>query len=595
MTGKRASGKRPKKRKGPTTSRHSLAGRVQREAAAREEEQPERPSSSASDRKIEDEDAEVPDETRNWSGLRVLDIDRVFKFISEKLVCKKCQSDVSIEEVSNVGLGSTFELSCINGCKKPQKFDSSERVLESGASRTTTYLVNTRLVYLSQLLGFRFEGIKKIHAFMDFSPPISYTLYRKTLGIVHNAIKRVSEESMLAGVEEEKELAESSDILASGDGSWQKRGFSSKNGIVSLIGQKSGKVLDVQVMSTVCYGCSNYRGPKQGIEYQEWKDAHKPVCSINHDGSAGMMEVKGMMKIFHRSVNRAQYRIRGYIGDGDSKTFSAVVNSKPYGDELVPIKIECTGHVQKRMGKRLRDLKKKMKGLKLKDGKGLGGKGRLTDGRIDQISSYYGNAIRSSETVTSMKRNIWAIFYHIRSRDSKPQHKFCPKGPNSWCKYVNAKRDGSLQNFKHKNSLPVVVMDAIKPVFVDLTKEDLLQRCVGGHTQNSNESFNAVIWKNVPKSVFCGKTTLDVGVADAVLTFNNGQKGRLKVLSALNIIPGTQCVRHVNQCDWLRVKVANRRSLDATKEARQAKRRREKNDAEQLATGEGDPYEAGAY
>lgn len=49
----------------------------------------------------------------------------------------------------------------------------------------------------------------------------------------------------------------------------------------------------------------------------------------------------------------------------------------------------------KRMGTRLRNLKKtKVYG---KDGKLLkwGGKGRVTNGSIDQIAQYYGNAIRS--------------------------------------------------------------------------------------------------------------------------------------------------------------------------------------------------------
>jgi len=66
------------------------------------------------------------------------------------------------------------------------------------------------------------------------------------------------------------------------------------------------------------------------------------------------------------------------------------------------------------MGKRLRDLKKNMKGKKLKDGKGIGGQGRLTDKRIDMLATFYGVAIRSSKTLTAMKDNIWAIFYHYR-------------------------------------------------------------------------------------------------------------------------------------------------------------------------------------
>ncbi|CAB4028443.1 Hypothetical predicted protein, partial [Paramuricea clavata] len=84
--------------------------------------------------------------------------------------------------------------------------------------------------------------------------------------------------------------------------------------------------------------------------------------------------------------------IKDMLGDGDSATYSTIVDSKPYGDECVPKKLECIGHVQKRVGSRLRRLKNTYKGTKLSDGKGLAGKGRLTDGKIDVLQNYYGLA-----------------------------------------------------------------------------------------------------------------------------------------------------------------------------------------------------------
>lgn len=67
---------------------------------------------------------------------------------------------------------------------------------------------------------------------------------------------------------------------------------------------------------------------------------------------------------------------------------------KPYGSDVTIQKLECIGHVQKRMGSRLRRLNNKMKGIKLADGKVLGGKGRLTDVEIDKLQNYYSLAIR---------------------------------------------------------------------------------------------------------------------------------------------------------------------------------------------------------
>ncbi|GFX93255.1 uncharacterized protein TNCV_4761341 [Trichonephila clavipes] len=59
------------------------------------------------------------------------------------------------------------------------------------------------------------------------------------------------------------------------------------------------------------------------------------------------MEVDGMLRIFNRSEKL--HNLSNYIGDGDTKTFNALSENKPYGDDHLIQKIECVGHVQKRM------------------------------------------------------------------------------------------------------------------------------------------------------------------------------------------------------------------------------------------------------
>ena len=121
----------------------------------------------------------------------------------------------------------------------------------------------------------------------------------------------------------------------------------------------------------------------------------------------------------------------------ESKTFSLLSKQNPYP---VPIsKLECVGHVQKRLGTGLRKLKKEKK---------LGGRGCLTDNIIDAMQTYYGKAIRNNKgDVKGMQKATLAILYHQASTDKKPQHKFCPSGSTSWCKYNNRKR-GEL--YQHK-------------------------------------------------------------------------------------------------------------------------------------------------
>ena len=92
-------------------------------------------------------------------------------------------------------------------------------------------------------------------------------------------------------------------------------------------------------------------------------------CHINHEGSSGPRETEGAVRIFNRSINKYGLRYINYIGD--SSTYKKVSESKPYGDQPVG-KLECVGHIQKRVGASLLNLVKETKGI---GGKGIGGKG----------------------------------------------------------------------------------------------------------------------------------------------------------------------------------------------------------------------------
>lgn len=57
------------------------------------------------------------------------------------------------------------------------------------------------------------------------------------------------------------------------------------------------------------------------------------------------MEVDGILQMFGRSEEVHGVKYMNYIGDGDSKTYSAIKNAEPYGDLNVQ-KNEYIGHVQ---------------------------------------------------------------------------------------------------------------------------------------------------------------------------------------------------------------------------------------------------------
>ncbi|GFX61682.1 uncharacterized protein TNCV_2591251 [Trichonephila clavipes] len=204
--------------------------------------------------------------------------------------------------------------------------------------------INRRFVYAVKTIGQVHAAMTTFCGVMDFPPPVAEKSYNNIINKLQLCSKEVAEASMQSAALEEVTLTNSSDIIISGDGTWIPRGYSSRIGV---------------------------KGPPA---YKKWKVLHVKECLKNHNGSAGMMETVGMVRIFQRSLSHPSVRYTSYIGDGDSKTFSSITASNPYGEDITVSKIECVGHVQKRMGTRLRKLKQMSS--KLSDGKSIGGKGK---------------------------------------------------------------------------------------------------------------------------------------------------------------------------------------------------------------------------
>ena len=406
--------------------------------------------------------------------------------LSDILVCRECKHSIKFEESGLQGLG--FKLVVVCKCGR--------HYINSGPNVNTGYEINRRIVLVLRLLGLGLQSINLFCNFMDIGSGMSKKTYENIVGHLYTASQKVFFRVREKSVAEEKEqnIQHEKPLLnlkVSGDGTWKKRGFSSKYGVITPIDYYTGKLIDLMVKSSEGKSCTLWEKKKDTPEYEAWLQNHAEDCSKNHDGSAGKMEVVGILEMFSRSVQLLVVRYEYYIGDGDTSTFKSILNENPYGEELKVKKRECIGHVSKRMGTRLRQVKKKEK---------IGGKGKLTDALIKKLSTYYGLAIRrNSENKLEMKKSIMATYVHLISTNEKPQHSKRPTGKDIWCTYQKDLADGKdMSLYEHKPSLHADVQKHILPIYKDLSKDDLLERCLGAHTQNTNECFNMTVWKMCP-------------------------------------------------------------------------------------------------
>lgn len=102
---------------------------------------------------------------------------------------------------------------------------------------------------------------------------------------------------------------ENRDISAAFDGTWQRRGHQSLNGVVTC----TGKALNVVVFTKFCL-CVD-------------KKNHASNCKANYCGSSGGMEVAGVQALFARSIPKYDISYLNYLGKSDSAAFKSVFDS----------------------------------------------------------------------------------------------------------------------------------------------------------------------------------------------------------------------------------------------------------------------------
>ncbi|XP_077532598.1 uncharacterized protein LOC144144973 [Haemaphysalis longicornis] len=487
--------------------------------------------------------------------------------------CSVCSDSVTFRTGERAyGLSVKMVIACAT-CGDVASEWSSPRV--NSDKKVNPFIVNVLAARAMQATGNRQTALNDVFATMNISHRGLHTktwqgyVKEKLAPAATRAADNVMAESAhsVRKLYDDLQLDNPGNICVTYDGSWMTRGHSSHIGVGVVIELFTGLVLDFVVLSNFCAGCE--RGPKVGDPaYQAWKDNH--VCQKNTEKKAGEMEVEAGLILFERSLQLHKLRYTTILSDGDSRTYLALVDAKVYG--FIPIKKEdCVNHVKKRMGTTLRNLLAKGTGSASER---LGGKGRLTGDLVTKLSSYYGWALKShSGDVRAMHKAVMATYHHITSNDTVSNHSLCPPGPDSWCRQNAAKAKGEPTP-KHRYNLPPHVCEALLPVYKRLSDEKLLQRCLQGKTQNSNESLHSMIWALAPKEKHASLFTVQAAVAEAVLKFNAGnERASASILKQLDLNPGLASTKRMAEKDRRRGSASARKHKSADGMQRAFKKR----------------------
>ena len=113
---------------------------------------------------------------------------------------------------------------------------------------------------------------------MNIPPPMDSKSYRKSFTKLYRAYTAAAYDS---GTDAAKEVLGNPDetgiknIRASFDGTWQRRGYSSLNGVVGC--NFNGKIIDYEVLCKICPQYKYWNRRKNTPEYVEWKLNHNKI------------------------------------------------------------------------------------------------------------------------------------------------------------------------------------------------------------------------------------------------------------------------------------------------------------------------------
>ena len=197
---------------------------------------------SGSSSKVQSIEVTPANKKEDISGNRIIDANILSDVFCE-LLCPMCEQRSLVfgeRHEKKQGLASLLYIKCsTRNCKYIYEFFTSTKV-------NKCFEINQRMVYTTRSLGHGYAGIEKFNTLMNMPKPMTVKNYNKTVSRIKKVVKAVAEETMDDAAKKIHDSAASTDDIVntsvSGDGTWQRKGFSSFNGVFAAISTESGIV-----------------------------------------------------------------------------------------------------------------------------------------------------------------------------------------------------------------------------------------------------------------------------------------------------------------------------------------------------------------
>ena len=245
---------------------------------------------STSHKKIEDVEKMEEGKGEMFDGYHLIH-HGVLQQLAGALSCPVCYGHTSLTIGIDLskwkGLASCISVSC-KTCKYNSTYHSSPVIINNNAK---TFDVNQRSVYAMRSIGLGLSALERFCGVMNLPPPVQNPSYKRLSNRLGDSAKIIADRSTAEAATNVVQVTGSTDIGVSVDGSWQRRGCSSLNGVMVAVSTTNFKVLDVEIMSRHCKACNAKESLKENKElYEEWKVNHHSQCNANYSGSAPGME-----------------------------------------------------------------------------------------------------------------------------------------------------------------------------------------------------------------------------------------------------------------------------------------------------------------